>query len=500
MKIINVYFPQEILSYLEHIRHTWFVSIFDKDQSLATHADATTISKLQSRAPKVSKCDLKFLGNLMEKGVLFPSIHDGAKRDAIWHRLQLVDVPIPTLDTFFKDIRYLAVARDVMRGLLIVCDPKIKISTDEGIGGQHRTVENTILQTSRVVVRRGLRELWRFAFQYGHEMTGANRKVPRGWAAQIRGSRPGFTGGSETPDRGSLWRHLFWLAVEEGFNIPAHAEPEFNPILREAPEPPDDSEGNGQDEPVSRRSGRPFANTADADCFALSKEVLGQTWEMRKITAGFIRQSQFRAFFRHLHEDLEIDRPADLPGIPTSATAIDVPVGSIGDDVMMHNTTGDTTQSPDLPSLDCLDGPGLFDFDFESFCNVRPPTKFSVQVFIPGHEPKDISMPNEESTIKQFYEGLRARQFGFYWQQNRGVSADTDFYDWHNKNRFSTLEAKLSVDSVQEYESSAGNNSKRRRRELADVLKEIGNWVDEQIDRMRAALSDIPSACIDDEI
>ena len=436
----------------------------------------------------------------MEKGTLFPSIHDGAKRDAIWHRLQMVDVPIPTLDTFFKDIRYLAVARDVMRELLIVYDPKIKISIDEGIGGQHRTVENTILQASRVVVRRGLRELWRFAFQHGHEMTGANRKVPRGRVAQIRGSRPGFTGGSGTPDRGSLWRHLFWLAIQEGFNIPAHAEPELNPILRQAPELPDNSEGNGQDEPVSRRSGRPFADTADADCFALSKEVLEQTWEMRQITAGFIRRSQFRAFFRHLHEDFEIDRPADLPGIPTPATATDVPVGSTGDDVMMHNTTGDTAQSPGLPRLDCLDNPGLFDnIDFELFCNVPPPTSFSVQVFIPGREPKHVSMPNEESTIKQFYEGLKGRQFGFYWQKNRGVSAETDFYDWHNKNRFSTLEAKLSADSVQEYES-AEKSSKRRRRELADILNEIANWVDEQNDRMRAALPNISSVWIDEEL
>lgn len=435
----------------------------------------------------------------MEKGTLFPSIHEGAQRDAIWHRLQMVDVPIPTLDTFFKDIRYLAVARDVMRGLLIVFDPKIKISIDEGIGGQHRTVENTILQTSRVVVRRGLRELWRFAFQYGHEMTGADRKVPRRRAAQIRGNIPRFTNGSEPPDRRTLWRHLFWLAVQEGFNIPAYAKPELNPILRQVPEPPADSESNGQDEPVSRRSGRPFADTVDADRFALSKEALGQTWESRQVTAGFIRRSQFRAFFRHLHEDLEMDRPADLPGIPTSVTT-DVAVDSTGDDAMMHSAAGDTAQSPGLPRLDCIDNPGLFDIDFESFCNISPPTTFSVKVFIPGRESKDVSMPNEESAIKQFYEGLKARHFGFYWQQNRGISAETDFYDWHNKNWFLTLEAKLSVDSVQEYASSAGNASKRRRRELDDVLNEIANWVDEQNHRMRAALSNIPSISIDEEL
>ena len=433
----------------------------------------------------------------MEKGTLFPSIHESAKRDTIWQRLQTVDVPIPTLGTFFKDIRYLAVARDVMRGLIIMCDPKIKISIDEGVGRQHHMLGNTILQASRVEVQRGLRELWRFAFQYGHEMTGASRQVPRGRAAKIHSTIPGFTGGSGPTDRGALWRHFFCLAVQEGFNIPVYAKPELDPVLQQAPEPPNDS-GSGQDEPVSRRSGRPFADTVDADCFALSKEVLGQTWETRQVTAGFIRQSQFRAFFRHLDEVIETDQPANLSEIPTTATATDVPIGPTGDDAIMHSVTSNNTDSPGLPRLSCIDNPGLFDFDFETFCNVRPPTKFQVQVFIPGHEPKDVSMPNEESTINEFYEGLKTRHFGFYWQQNRGISADTDFYDWHNRNQFSTLEAKLSTDSVRVYETLAENTSKRRRRELVDTLNEIAKWVDEQNERMRAALPNIPSAWIDE--
>ena len=112
--------------------------------------------------------------------------------------------------------------------------------------------------------------------------------------------------------------------------------------------------------------------------------------------------------------------------------------------------------------------------------------------------PTKIFMPNEESTINQFYEGLKIRRFHFHWQQNRGISADTDFYDWHNRNQFSTLEAKLSTDSVRVYEPLAENTSKRRRRELVDTLNEIAKWVDEQNERMRAALPNIPSAWIDE--
>lgn len=186
---------------------------------LAAEADAASVQMLQSRAPKVSNHDLHFLEKRMNDGTLFPSIQDGTKRNAVWDRLQTIGVPIPTLQTFFSDLRYLAVARKVMRTLLQINNPKTKMSIDERLGGQHRMIGRLPLGQGRGVVRQGLRELWRFSFQYGLEMTGTARCQPRDHRAQEAAAVvPDMTA---SVDRTRLWQHFFWLADHEGFSIPS---------------------------------------------------------------------------------------------------------------------------------------------------------------------------------------------------------------------------------------------------------------------------------------
>lgn len=131
---------------------------------LAAEADTASVQMLQSRALKVSNNDLHFLEKRMNDGTLFPSIQDGTKRNAVWDQLQTIGVPIPTLQTFFSDLRYLAVACKVMRTLLQINNPKTKISINERLGGQHRMIRCLPLGQSRGVVQQGLRELWRFSF------------------------------------------------------------------------------------------------------------------------------------------------------------------------------------------------------------------------------------------------------------------------------------------------------------------------------------------------
>ncbi|KAL3468695.1 hypothetical protein BJX99DRAFT_265928, partial [Aspergillus californicus] len=177
--LVSLRCDEEILSYLEYIRHTFVTRIFGDDMELAAGAEATSVQMLQSRAPKVSNRDLHFLEKRMNDGTLFPSIQDGTKRNAVWNRLQTISVPIPTLQTFFSDLRYLAVARKVMRTLLQINNPKTKMSIDERLGGQHRMIGRLPLGQDRGVIQQGLRELWRFSFQYGLEMTGTARCQPR---------------------------------------------------------------------------------------------------------------------------------------------------------------------------------------------------------------------------------------------------------------------------------------------------------------------------------
>jgi hypothetical protein len=76
--------------------------------------DGVTIQLLKSRAPKVSARDLKFLKERMSKEELFPDVEDARDRSEIWDRLQEIQYPIPTLETFFKDRLTLEVGRSVL--------------------------------------------------------------------------------------------------------------------------------------------------------------------------------------------------------------------------------------------------------------------------------------------------------------------------------------------------------------------------------------------------
>lgn len=374
-------------------------------------------------------------------------------------------------------------------------DPETKISVDEEAAGLHRTLDgNTRLQaSSRTAVRHGIQVLWRFAFQHGHEMTRTDRQAPRGPAAKQRATRPTWSDGNRPADRLALWQHFFWLANEHGFKVPAHATPQCNPSLLQVPEPCDgDDDGGGQDEPLSRRCGRPFADTADADRFALSREALAQNREVRKVTPGLVRQSQFRTFFRHLSEDSEFNESASLPNEPVPAA--DIPAGTPGDDAMMHDPDGVTAQSP--THFQYLDFLQLFDpshFGISGMPTIPQPNHFSVRVFIPSLEKKDISIPNDGKTVKEFYNGLKERYFTF--SEGNGIEGrDTDFYMWHSTNPTSTVQAQLSEESVRAYEPSPANTYKRKRMELADKINTIARWVDEQKSNMAAVFPTFRSA------
>lgn len=80
---------------------------------LLSQIDAVTVRLLQSRARGVSERDLSFLRR--KQNSLFKYINCQRERDAIWHRMERIQLPIPTLKTFFQDILFLDVGRSVMR-------------------------------------------------------------------------------------------------------------------------------------------------------------------------------------------------------------------------------------------------------------------------------------------------------------------------------------------------------------------------------------------------
>ena len=459
---------------------------------LAAAADAASVQIVQSRAPKVSNRDLHFLEKRMNDGTLFPSIQDSTKRDALWNRLQTIDVPIPTLQTFFSDLRYLAVARKVMQMLLQINNPKTKMSIDERLGDQHRMIGRLPLGEGKLVVRQGLRELWRFSFQYGLEMTGTARRQPRDHRTQEAAAFiPEMTA---SVDRTRLWQHFFWLADHEGFSIPSlgdfGAGPMNSPVV---PTPADSPEVRGDDEPVSRRRGIPFAHTVDADRSALSKEALEQTRELRSVTPTLIRQAQFRAFFRYLGGDTSGSPTINPPESRASTT----PVGPfVSEHTVPPNTTEVTTEQystslllpQDVLDIADLDNAGFgsfWDTEMDAWGNALPSWKLRVHVRAPYCPERTINVPSDQDGVIGFLDGLSACGFVLDIANFRGAKSK-EIYEWHAERPFDEVQATLNRDAIRPYDVSLENRLKRRRRDpdpssMKDAVDNVMAWIDRQV-------------------
>ncbi|GKZ98598.1 hypothetical protein AnigIFM59636_004442 [Aspergillus niger] len=226
--MVSLRCDEPILSYLETIRTVWMDRIFDGNNTLPVHADAETVLALESLVPKLSEPDREYLrSRMMDDRTLFPSIDESDTRAALWERLKQINTPIPTLGTFFQDLRFLGVASKVMKVLLLPPEDlgskkTKKITIDCELSAQHRTDASVSLRKTRLQVRRGLHELWRFSLQYGLDMTEVARRQPH-MRKKSCSSYP-VPNCSTSVDRMALWRHFFWLADQQGFQIPAIAE------------------------------------------------------------------------------------------------------------------------------------------------------------------------------------------------------------------------------------------------------------------------------------
>jgi hypothetical protein len=279
-----------------------------------------------------------------------------------------------------------------------------------------------------------------------------------------------------------LCRHFFWLANQQGFAVPTVAglEPRAAPLP--TPQAREDMESTNQDEPVHGRCGIPFVDTVDEDRLALAQDRLGQPYNARHITAEFVRRSQFHAFFGYLRGP----NVNDQIGSSANASAA-TNEAEIADQEMVDQAAGDGSRSPGLsPMLNIaspLDWSTMFsDIGLASLDMV--PSNLEVNVVIPRHESKRVSLPNDAALIDSFLGGLKLRRFDFYASNNRPISKDEDFHMWHRRNPLEILQARLTEESVQEYTTSEENRLKRRRKGVSETLDEVAAWVEQQRVRM----------------
>ncbi|GIJ92782.1 hypothetical protein Asppvi_003774, partial [Aspergillus pseudoviridinutans] len=287
---------------------------------------------------------------------------------------------------------------------------------------------------------------------------------------------------SASVDRQALGRHFFWLADQQGFTVPTVTGLEARAAPLPALHARGDTENTNQDEPVHGRCGIPFVDTVDEDRLALAQDRLGEPWDGRLITAEFVRRSQFHAFFGYLRGANVNNQTGRFAN--TSAATNEA---EIADQEMIDHGAGDGSRSPGpSPSLHIASPPDwstLFsDIGLVSLDMV--PSNLEVNVIIPRHEPKRISLPNDAALINPFLDGLKLRRFSFYASNNRPISKDEDFHMWHRRNPLEILQARLTEESVQEYTTSEENRLKRRRKGVSETLDEVAAWVEQQRVRM----------------
>jgi hypothetical protein len=132
----------------------------------------------------------------------------------------------------------------------------------------------------------------------------------------------------------------------------------------------------------------------------------------------------------------------------------------IADQEMVDHAVNDGWQSPGLsPMLHIaspLDWSTLFsDIGLASLNMVL--SNLEVNIIIPRHESKRVSLPNDAALINSFLGGLKLHCFNFYASNNHLISKDEDFHMWHRRNPLEILQARLTKESMQEYTTSEEN-------------------------------------------
>jgi hypothetical protein len=289
---------QRLLCALEQIRSVWADVLLGQDKALWSLVDAQTVRKLQSRAPAISANDKKDLEEAWSENRLFPYL-DMSSRQQVSARLQKVRDPIPTLHTFFRDLRYLEVAADVMKRL---------VPTSLTV-----TVDQKILQRAGLgdspAGRSALLRLWQFSLQWGFELTTHRRRRPQG----RRSTRPAaHEDESVQTAPANLWSSAMALAQDVGL-LPTSIGDQPSSSTSIAVE---EVLAKDKDEPYSRRCGRPYVYSAAADRWAFAAPIPETAPEASAVTTTVLRHAFFRCFFADLLTNLPVTPGTQVVRLP----------------------------------------------------------------------------------------------------------------------------------------------------------------------------------------
>ncbi|TVY13719.1 hypothetical protein LARI1_G009020, partial [Lachnellula arida] len=115
-KMIGMKCDEEVLHYLEHIKVVWH-RLLRGDKTALQKVDQATVRALELKAPRYSKQDSQVLQGQLLSGQIF-SAFGQQEREAIWNELRCIDYLIPSLFTFFEDLKYLNACADCLKRLV----------------------------------------------------------------------------------------------------------------------------------------------------------------------------------------------------------------------------------------------------------------------------------------------------------------------------------------------------------------------------------------------
>ncbi|KAK3173109.1 hypothetical protein OEA41_006438 [Lepraria neglecta] len=273
-----------------------------EDRNAIGRVDQATIRALELTAPQASTLDAKSLRGQLLSGTIFNDFTE-QERERIWDRLPAVDSLIPSLFTFFKDIKTLEVYADCLKRLTHIClRDTVSTVIEDIFKGANQQAHQALVQVTESIfasrpasstdqVELGCRQLYAFAMRYyfdipreskrkdllARQAIKADRKVLRGFAKLA--VRLGF----ESPEITALRQYHHSMIFSSKRAKPALVT-------------------DGPGESKKRRYSLPRTKANEADRVFLFIDNLYDTSQKqgKGITSFFVRKSVFLKFYSRL--------------------------------------------------------------------------------------------------------------------------------------------------------------------------------------------------------
>lgn len=152
---------EEVLRSLSHIHRTWTFLLND-DRSALAMVDHHTVECLQSRCPANCRQDRDLLEPMFDKGSIFQAF-DPASRREIWQRLLRLRRLVPSLNTFFHDLKYL---KDVAHCVTLLIQPAQRQTVREACRQSFDASEHPSRTRNTLAFDQAYREFWLLAMRY----------------------------------------------------------------------------------------------------------------------------------------------------------------------------------------------------------------------------------------------------------------------------------------------------------------------------------------------